>query len=657
MAASLADPLKFLDGGGQTGAVIRNIDWGLTALGPPATWPHALKAAVSLMLSSRQPIFMAWGVDLVSLYNDGYLPIMGDKHPWALGQPQELVWREVWSGFKAINDLVLGGEPQYFENVPFALAGRSVHATSFISYSATPLRDDDGAIQGVFYIATETTERVLREQAAARELAYERRLLQQTPGFVCILRGPDHVYDFVNSAYDDLFARGMIIGKSVKAVFPELEGQGYFELLDQVYRTGVKHFARGVPARLAARGGKPAQQLWLDFVYAPIFDEDGRVTGVFCNGHEVTESYRIQAELLEREEQLRLATEAAEVGLWDVDVVNGTLFWPARVKAMFGISADVAVSMQDFYAGLHPEDREVTAAAFAAACDPQQRALYDVEYRTVGKEDGVVRWVAAKGRGIFDLSGKCVRVIGTAIDISQRKRQEELLRDADRRKDEFIATLSHELRNPLSPVMNGVQLLRRSTWVDPEARKYLDVMDRQLRHLVHLVDDLLDVSRVSRGMLDLQLSPVRIREVLDAASEQIGPVLESQNQNLTVACDDHASTMLVRGDRVRLTQLVGNLLANAAKYTPRGGQVWLRARPEDGHAVVTVEDTGQGFSPEAATTLFEMFKRGENSTGLGIGLSLARDLARLHDGSLVASSPGEGQGAKFTLRVPLSPSK
>jgi PAS domain S-box-containing protein len=155
--------------------------------------------------------------------------------------------------------------------------------------------------------------------------------------------------------------------------------------------------------------------------------------------------------LQESEQQLRLATEAAEIGLWDVNNVTETLYWPPRVKAMFGISPDVPVTMADFYAGLHPDDRDATAVAYAASCDPQKRALYDVEYRTVGKEDGVVRWVAAKGRGLFDESGRCVRVLGTAVDITERKKTEE-------RQILLAREVDHRARNALAVVQAIVRL-------------------------------------------------------------------------------------------------------------------------------------------------------------------------------------------------------
>ena len=162
------------------------------------------------------------------------------------------------------------------------------------------------------------------------------------------------------------------------------------------------------------------------------------------------------ARLLESEQQLRLATEAAEIGLWDVDTITDTMFWPPRVKAMFGISPDVPVSMADFYAGLHPDDKEATVAAFAGACDPQKRALYDVEYRAVGKEDGVIRWIAAKGRAVFDADGKCVRVIGTALDISKRK-------EADERQVLLAREVDHRARNALAVIQSIIRLTRAKT--------------------------------------------------------------------------------------------------------------------------------------------------------------------------------------------------
>lgn len=227
-----------------------------------------------------------------------------------------------------------------------------------------------------------------------------------------------------NDAYS-AFAGGRhpdLLGSKVRDGWPEVAAFN-----DNVMRVGLAGGTLSYRDQELTlyRHGHP-EQVWMDLNYSPVLDDGYRPVGVLCVLAETTERVTAEERLRESEAQLRLATEAAEIGLWDVDEANGLMFWPARVKAMFGISPDVPVSMADYYAGLHPDDREATSAAYAAAADPVRRAVYDVEYRTIGKEDGVVRWVAAKGRGIFERD-RCVRVIGTAIDITARKRTEAAL--------------------------------------------------------------------------------------------------------------------------------------------------------------------------------------------------------------------------------------
>ena len=633
------------------GHLMRALDWEATPLGAARSWPQSLKTAVSLMLRARQPVFIGWGPQLVSLYNDGYIPICGRKHPHALAQPMAEVWAEVWDTLSPINAAVLRGEAQWFENMPFELAGRGDAGPSYFSFSYTPLLDDDGEIGGIFCSALETTSTVRLAERRGIEAKRQQRMFEQAPGFICTLRGPEHVFEFVNDSYARLFNRAEMVGRTVRDVFPELGGQGFYELLDQVYATGQRYVGRAVPARLRDGAGGTDRDVLLDFVYAPVLDDDGRVTGIFCEGHDVTSAHAAQQALLEKEEQLRLATEAAEVGLWDVNVLSDTLFWPPRVKAMFGISADQPISMADYYAGVHPQDREATLAAYASATDPLQRALYDVEYRAVGKEDGRIRWVAAKGRGIFDAQGKCVRVIGTAIDITARKAAEQAEREAEQRKDEFIATLAHELRNPLAPLRSAVHLLRVQDDAAPNVARLHQMMERQLDHLVRLVDDLLELSRIRQGTLDVRMTALQVGDFLGAATEAAEPLIRDRRHQLVVDCAPRP--LWVCGDAVRLTQLVSNLLNNAARYTRPGGTIRVETRSEAGQAVIRVSDTGRGFEPQDAQRIFELFARGDASGGLGIGLALGRRLAQLHGGTLEGASDGPGQGAVFTVRLPL----
>ncbi len=237
-------------------------------------------------------------------------------------------------------------------------------------------------------------------------------------------------------------------------------------------------------------------------------------------------------------------------------------------------------------------------------------------------------------------------VLGHAV---QRERAESALRESDRRKDDFIALLSHELRNPLAPLRSGLELLRLKPTAGEQVRT---MMQRQVDHLVRLVDDLLETSRISRGLLELRRDAVELGDVLRSAVESADPIVREAGHRLELEMP--SEPLWLRGDPVRLAQSFANLLNNAARYTPRGGTIWLRAIPEgEGSVCVSVRDTGRGFAPENRARLFEMFSRGEGSSGLGIGLALVRKLIDMHGGSVEARSEGEGRGAEFLVRLPL----
>ena len=438
-----ADPApEFIHGGGEMGALMRAHDWQSTALGSPHTWPQSLRTAIRLMLNSGHPMYVWWGPDLLCFYNDAYrLSIGSERHPGSLGRKAVDVWEEIWDIIgPQIAQVMSGGGATWHENalVPITRSGRREEV--YWTYSFSPI--DDGAaatgVGGVLVVCTETTQQVLSARRAAEEQQKFSELFEQAPSFMAMLRGPEHRFELANPSYLRLIGREDVLGRTVAEAIPEAGEQGFLELLDTVYRTGQPFAANGVRYTARPVAGGPVDEHYIDFVYQPIKDPAGAVIGVFVEGVDVTGRAIADAALRESEQQLRLATDAAEVGLWDLDMSTDTLYWPARVKAMFGISPDKPISMVDFYNGLHPDDNARTSAAFAAALDPVTRALYDVEYRTIGKEDGLVRWVAAKGRGLFE-GDRCVRVIGTAIDITARKATEEKLRELNEELERRVA--------------------------------------------------------------------------------------------------------------------------------------------------------------------------------------------------------------------------
>jgi PAS domain S-box-containing protein len=419
---------RFLQGGGEMGARMRAHDWAATPLGTPETWPQPLKTALRLLLNTGHPMYIWWGPELLCFYNDAYRQSIGaERHPGSLGERGRVVWDEIWPIIgPQIVQVMSGGGATWHENALVPITRDGKREDVYWTYSYGPIDDPDAStgVGGVLVVCTETTKTVLAERLRTQEMERQRRLFEQAPGFIIVMHGPDHVVEFINDAHQRIFDSAAWIGQPIRDAIPSLGGQGFFELLDQVYASGLLYEAVGAEVRYRRSPDSPEETRYLTFNYAPLLGDDGKIAGIFCEGFDATEQHTVGQALRHSEEQLRLATDAAEIGMWDVDMVADVLFWPPRVKAMFGISPDVPVSMADFYNGLHPDDREATVKAFAAACDPERRALYDVEYRTIGKEDGVIRWIAAKGRGIFNEKAECVRVLGTAIDITAHKQAE-----------------------------------------------------------------------------------------------------------------------------------------------------------------------------------------------------------------------------------------
>jgi PAS domain S-box-containing protein len=295
--------------------------------------------------------------------------------------------------------------------------------------------------------------------------------------------------------------------------------------------------------------------------------------------------------------------------------------------------------------------------AFPHAVGNAVDQMYQRVMRTRNPEGMEYQYAHYAGRW-FEISASPVRSGGVGVyfrDISDRKRAEQALREADRRKDEFLAMLAHELRNPLAPLRNGLHLLRMSAPGSEPAAQAREMMERQLKHLIRLVDDLLEVSRISNGKIELQREPIELAAAVLSAVETSRPAIEAARHKLDISLP--AEPVKLNGDFVRLAQVIANLLNNAAKYTDPGGSITLAVRRESGDALISVRDSGIGIAADQLPRIFDMFaqaERGRAQGGLGIGLALARRLAELHGGRIEARSGGAGQGSEFIVRLPLA---
>jgi PAS domain S-box-containing protein len=660
-----------------------------------------------------------------------------------------------------------------------------------------PISDETGVIYEWVGVHTDIStsvaanaerERLLREvQAATNRMA---DIFQKAPAFMCVLGGPDHVFEIVNERFLQLVGNRDFVGQSVRQSLPEVEGQGFLELLDQVYKTGEPFVGIDMPVRLQRSFGAPLEQRIVDFVYMPLRNADGAVTGILVHG--IDQTHRKLAELAQKENQdrLLLATEAAELGLWSWSPVEGKVVWEnQRSYEIFGLPlSDTSITAKSFIEHfVYPDDVSAFNQSVALTFETGARFFFQGRIR---RTDGSVRWVEFIGRAqpvqdaappliigtisditsrklaeielyesrerfqkivsqaatgvvqvniegrvtlvnqrycemlgysedellgmsVVDITapdfvqptldalksviaggpgfviekqyrrkngsfiwatssvsalrgpaGEYQGAVAIVVDITDRKRADEKLRrlasdlsEADRRKTEFLATLAHELRNPLAPIRSGLGVMRLAGDNPSALAKVRDMMDRQVSYMVRLIDDLLDVARISGGKMDLKKERVDLKHVLSGAVETSLPLIEAAQHQLEVDIPDDPLPIIA--DLTRIAQVVANLLNNAAKYTPAGGHIRLSARREGSGAVITVTDSGVGIPEESLATVFDMFSQvGRNldrsQGGLGIGLSLVRRLVEMHGGTVVAMSAGAGKGSTFTVRLPLA---
>ncbi|MFC0250736.1 PAS domain S-box protein [Massilia consociata] len=442
----------------------------------------------------------------------------------------------------------------------------------------------------------------------------------------------------------------------------EWMGQGWVDAIHPDDRAGVMQLWREAVAgkravsaefRLRSREGG---WCWTNMRAAPQVGADGAIQRWIGMNIDIDERARAREALRESETRFRTLAEASPALIYEFTPGIGMTYANQRCLDLFGVRPDELreANWRDL---IHADDVPGYMDTVAHAVMHHAPFQHRVRMRT---HDGEWRWFENHAAPRFHAGGAYLGHVGISLDITRTVRAEDELREADRRKDEFLATLAHELRNPLAPISNAVHLLRR-----PDGRRTADrvveMVGRQVRHIVRLVDDLLEVSRITRGKLDLDMAPVALADIVNTAVETSMPLIESGRHQLTVSLPEES--LGLAADKVRLTQVLANLLNNAAKYTDRGGHIWLRAWREDregcGEVAVSVRDDGIGIPPASLARVFDMFAQVHRESwrgqgGLGIGLTMVRSLVEMHGGRVEARSAGEGQGSEFIVRLPLA---
>ena len=490
-------------------------------------------------------------------------------------------------------------------------------------------------------------------------------LFMQAPVVIAVLRGPEHRYELVNPGYEALFNGRKLLGLTVREARPELEQQGYIELLDKVYATGKPHVGREARVMLDRAGDGKLDETFFNFIYQPMLTADGKVEGIIIFGFEVTAQVKAhqngERRLRESEEMFRVLVEAVEdYAIFMLDPEGRVASWNAGARHIKGYEAEEVIGRH--FSMFYPKEdvRDGKPQRLLAAAREHGR-FQDEGWRV--RKDGTKFWADAVITAVHDESGNLRGFAKVTRDVSERRKADETQRallvaeEVNRAKDEFLAVISHELRTPLTSILGWARMLRIGDLDAATTQEALGALERSATAQVHLIEDLLDDTRMTAGKLRLNKRPLDIQSVIESALTDLAPSAEIKN--IQVSSDLKCETCPMLADPVRLQQVVWNILSNAIKFTPDNGRVFVRLRRKDpGNAEIEVTDNGRGIEADLLPHLFQRYRQGDPATsrksGVGLGLAISKYLVEQHGGSIQAASDGPGKGATFTITLPLT---
>ncbi len=513
----------------------------------------------------------------------------------------------------------------------------------------------------------------LEQQPAAEPLL--RLLFEQAPGFIAVLQGPRHVITLCNPAYQTLVGTSReVLGRAVTDALPEAVEQGFVALLDGVLATGKPHIGRRTPYMPPRGAGGEPEQRFVDFVYQPLFDQDGRATGIFLQGHDVTDHVHAE-ELLKLEAQRReaqartfdVALSSIQDFAYTFDRAHRFTYSNRALLDLLGMRLHELVGKTFLEL---PYERELAQRL----CDQIEQVFVtraqvvgETYYKSPTGADGYFEYIF---NPVLSPDGEVVTVAGSTRDITHRRNQEKRLAElieservarsdaerASRMKDEFLATLSHELRTPLNAILGWSEVLRNTRIPQDKVQEGLERISRNARVQAQLISDLLDVNAIVNGKVHLNLERIRLGTPLQAALDAVR--WDAAKKGVALVLSDVDGDHELDADAVRLQQVFWNLLTNAIKFTDAGGSVTVSVAVSPDAATVSFADSGMGVKPDFLPHLFERFSQADSTStraqgGLGLGLSICKSLVALHGGQILADSAGVGKGATFTVTLPL----
>ncbi|HEX8478126.1 MAG TPA: ATP-binding protein, partial [Telluria sp.] len=631
----------------------REKDWSHTPLGPVDAWPASLRMAAALVVAAPVPMVLLWGPQLVQIYNDGYCKILGGKHPAGLGQPTRACWPEVWDFNAPLYDGVMTRRASFaFEDHPFMLERHGYPEQAYFTVAYSPVLDDQCAVGGVLVTATETTAAMARQQAGALVAEADERLrvaLEAADLGTWDLDLTTDTSAVRSLRHDQIFGYATQQAQwgqeiATRHVLPDDR-----PILQQAFARAATTGVLSCEVRVRWPDGSIH---WIAPLGRTCYDSTGRPVRMAGVVADVTQRNEAQA-LRRSEERFRLMADSVPQIVWITDAAGRVEFFNQQWSDYTGLAYQPETAADVAAAVVHPDD----AAPYMAKFEEAQRTAtaFLTEHR-VRSAAGAYRWFLVRAEPYRDPhTGEITRWFGASVDIHDRKLAEDALRQADHRKDVFLAMLAHELRNPLAPIAAAADLLTLGRVDEARIRQTSAIITRQVRHMTGLVDDLLDVSRVTRGLVQLDQATLDAKKIVIDAVEQVRPLIEARRHRLAIHTPPEEA--FVRGDIKRLVQVMANLLNNAAKYTPEGGEIVLALEVDGSHVKLAISDNGMGIAPALQPTVFDLFTQADRASdrsqgGLGIGLALVKSLVALHGGHITVHSEGAGRGSRFVVCLP-----
>jgi PAS domain S-box-containing protein len=690
----MAKNSDFLLDGGESGTLLRSRDWTHSALGPVENWPQSLRTAVSLCLNASFPALLCWGTELVMIYNDAFRPILGGKHPTAMGCPAKKVWQETWHLRGPVLQSVLGGgKPACLDEALLPVDRREAAEGASLAFACSPVHGEEG-IGGVFCAVTETARRVVDDHRLKAPGSLEHpspqsppepntapagnrtqkdlyHLLQQAPVALLILRGPDLRVELANQHYLEMVGKNRedFVGRPLLESMPGIISQSIGNLLNRVVATGEPYFGHEVPVALS-RSGKEG---YFNFVFQPLCDPDDAISGVMVLAHEITELVESRRKIAESEHRFRTVADSAPVMIWmagpgrEFNFVNkGWLQFTGRKGEQ-----EAGNGWQE---GVHPDDLPGLQQLFTDAYNARKGFTREFRLR---RHDGQYRYVSVVAVPRYGSDGSFAGFIGSCLDKQDQKEAAEALewevekrtRDltiansqlerSNRELEQFAYAASHDMQEPLRKIQTFASFLEENA---PEAlaetpRRFITKIRESAKRMAGIIDDLLHYSRQGRN--DLGFVETDLNGVIAGVRSDLELLIQQKGGSISA---DHLP--MIQAVPLQMHQLFYNLINNALKFSRPGVPPEIRIKAKVIHKdeeknsppyfVITVQDNGIGFEQQYADKIFQLFQRLNDRysySGTGIGLALCKKIVVNHGGEITARSEPD-KGATFTILLP-----